>query len=67
MPDHVGDQIASPQIKTGQDGAEGESDEDVGPAARPMADPENEQWNCGRRVTVEPESLQAFDGIAAIE
>ena len=48
MADHIGDQIATPHVETGQDRAERQRYQNVGRASRPVAKRKNNQWNSGR-------------------
>src|SRR6266850_1472985 len=67
MADHVCDQVAPPEIDSGQDGAEGESENDVGPAVGPVGEAENQQRDATGPITIEANRLKSFDGVAAIE
>src|SRR4029450_6703603 len=67
MADHVGDQIAPPQIEPAEDRSDRERDHDVGPSACPMANAEDDEWYRRRGVTIQPERLQAFDGVTAVK
>src|SRR6266446_4976490 len=67
MADHVCDQVASPEIDSGQDGAEGESENHVGPAVGPVGEGEDQQRDATCQITIEAKRLKPFDGVAAIE
>ena len=65
--DHVCDEVASPKIKERECCAEHERDDDVCPAAGPVANRKDHQRDCSRPIAVEAERLQTFNGVAAIE
>ena len=53
MADHVGHEIASPKIEESKHGAEHQRDDDVGPAARPMRNGEDEERNTSRPKAIQ--------------
>jgi len=67
VPDHVCNQIATPKIEAGQDFAQRYSDHDVGGAACPVAKGKDDQENGGSPITIQTQSLESFDGVAAIK
>ena len=52
MTDHVGDEVASPEIEGGNNGAQGQGEDDVGPAVGPVGEAEDQQRDEARDITV---------------
>src|SRR5947207_15576723 len=65
MADHVGCQIAPPQIKSSEDYTQGERDEHAGIAACPMTESEDGNGNRGSEKSPAPDRLKSFQGVAA--
>src|SRR5262249_30797788 len=67
MGNHVGQQITPPLIENGQNRTGQERGDDVRPAAGPMSEGENQDWNCCCPKPAETERLETFNCIAAIK
>src|SRR5204863_7927597 len=65
--DHVGHEIATPQIKSGQDYARLERDSNICSASGPMAKRKNHQRNRDGPKRSETNHPQAFDGVTAVK
>ena len=67
MADHIGHQIAPPEIEDGQDHAQSQRDQDVRQAVGRVRQAEDEERNSAREIAVQSELLQPFDRVAAVE
>src|SRR6266446_6360932 len=65
VPDHVCNQIATPKIERSQDSAQRQNNQDVGGAACPVAKRKDGERNGGSPITIQTQSLESFDGVAA--
>ena len=52
MTDHVGDEVAPPEIEGGKNRAEGQGEDDVGPAVGSVGEAEDQQRDDARDIAV---------------